>query len=364
MIIMKKKIGIVTDEAFALDNIPPFPHPSFYSHEHPFRIKVILDYFKKINLFEDERIEKITPITINNSQVALAHSQYHIDTVKRISNYGHGILDDEVFVTEDTYDLAKKAIGGAIVAIESVLKGDLSQSLALIRPPGHHAIREKASGLCIFNNIATSIYYLRKNLDYDKKIAIIDIDDHFGDGLAQFFYEDPDVLYFSIHEFDFEDVDIGFINEIGAGEGLGKNINFPVPLGITDDDFLEFTDLLEPILKEFQPDIVIVAAGFDMYWDDSVGNCLLTSISYYNFTKWILQLTEEICEGKLAFILEGGYSLVGLPVCVHSVIKALLMEKYKRPNFEYMDFSDLSRKDDVLKIKEALKTILKEYWQI
>ena len=361
---MKKKIGIVTDEDFARKNIPPYPHPSFYSHEHPLRIKVILDYFEKINLFEDERIEKITPINIHDSLINKAHSQYHIDSIRRISDFGNGILDDEVFITADTYDLAKKAIGGAIVAIESVLKKDVNQSLALIRPPGHHAIREKASGLCIFNNIATSIHYLRENLNYSKKIAIIDIDAHFGDGLAQFFYEDPDVLYFSIHEFDFEDIDIGFINEIGAGEGIGKNINFPVPLGITDDDFLEFTDLLEPILKEFQPDIVIVAAGFDMYWSDGIGNCILTSLSYYNFTKWILQLTEEICEGKIAFILEGGYSPTGLPVCVHSVIRALLKEEYERPDFEYMDFSSLSKKDDVLKIKGALKKILKDYWQI
>jgi acetoin utilization deacetylase AcuC-like enzyme len=359
---MKTKIGIITDDNFARKNIPPYPHPSFYSHEHPIRIKVILDYFKKIRLFEDEKIHKLTPIDIPESALVQAHSQYHVDSIKRLSNFGNSILDDEVFVTVDTYELAKKAIGGAIVAVECVLEKEVNQSLALIRPPGHHAIREKSSGLCIFNNIATSIYYLRKNLNYNKKIAIIDIDDHFGDGLAQYFYEDPDVLYFTIHEFDFEEGDIGFIDEIGAGEGLGKNINFPVPFGIVDRDFLEFTDILEPILRKFQPDIVIIAAGFDMYWDDGIGNCLLTSKSYYDFTKWILQLAEDICEGKLAFILEGGYSPIGLPVCIHSVIRALLKEEYERPDFEYMDFSSLSKKEDILKIKEALKKILKEHW--
>ena len=361
---MKTKIGIITDEDFALKNIPPYPHPSFFSHEHPLRIKVVLDYFKKIKLFEDERIQKISPIGITESLLTQAHSQYHVDSIKRLSNFGNSILDDEVFVTTDTYELAKKAIGGAIVAIESVLNANVNQSLALIRPPGHHAIREKSSGLCIFNNIATSIHYLRETLKYNKRIAIIDIDDHFGDGLAQFFYEDPNVLYFSIHEFDFEEGDIGFIDEIGAGEGKGKNINFPVPMGIVDRDFLEFTDILKPILHEFKPDIIIIAAGFDMYWDDGVGNCLLTSISYYNFTKWILQIAEEICEGRLTFILEGGYSPIGLPVCVHSVIRALFKEEYKRPEFEYMDFSELSRKEDILKIKEALKKILKDHWNI
>ena len=361
---MKKKVGIVTDPDFARKNVPPYPHPSFYSHEHPLRIKVILDYFKKMKLFEDERIREIPPIGISESVLVQAHSQYHIDSIKRLSNFGNSILDDEVFVTADTYELAKKAVGGAIVAIESVLKADVNQSLALIRPPGHHAIREKSSGLCIFNNIATSIYYIRENLKYNKKIAIVDIDDHFGDGLAQFFYEDPNILYFSTHEFDFDEGDIGFIDEIGAGEGVGKNINFPVPFNIVDEDFLEFTDILEPILREFEPDIVIVAAGFDMYWDDPVGNCLLTSVSYYNFTKWILQIAEEICEGRVAFILEGGYSPIGLPICVHSVVKALFKEVYERPDFEYMDFSRLSQKEDILKIKEALKKILRDHWNL
>ena len=358
----ENKIGIVVDEDFATKNVPPYPRPVFMSYESPLRVKAIFDYFNKIDLFSNKRIVKILTNRIDDSTLLLTHSTYHVDLIKRLSSYGSGILGEEIFITKDTFNLAKKAISGTIEAIRKVLNQEVSQSFALVRPPGHHAFRERASGLCIFNNIANAIMYFRTELNYDKKIAIVDIDDHFGDGLAQIFYGDASVLYFSIHEFDFEEGDMGFIDELGEGEGLGKNINFPVPAGMTDDDFLEFFDVLEPVLKEFRPDIIIVAAGFDMYFDDAIGNCLLTSASYYNFTKYIVNIAEEICEGKLVFVLEGGYSLIGLPVCVHAVLKALLKESHERHPFEEIYFSKDSKKTDIIKIKLALKKLLANYW--
>ncbi|MFX1340542.1 MAG: histone deacetylase [Promethearchaeota archaeon] len=357
-----QKIGIVIDDDFAVKNNPPYQHPIFLSYENPLRIKVILEYFEKINLWDDKRIIKLEPKLINEGLLNLAHTKYYINTVKRLSTYGSGILDEEVFITQDTFSLAKKAVGGTIEAIEKLLKNEVSQSIALVRPPGHHALREKGSGLCIFNNIACSILYLRKEIGYKKKLAIIDIDDHFGDGLVQYFYDDPDVLYFSIHEFDFIENDLGFINELGEGQGLGKNINFPVPAGITDDDFSVFFNILEPILKEYEPDLIIVAMGFDMYFDDPIGNCLLTSISYHKFAEKLLSLAQQVCEGKLAFILEGGYSLIGLPICLQAVTCGLLNKKYEQPLFEKIIFSSESKMEEVVQIKSKLEKLLKNYW--
>ena len=359
-----RKIGIVIDEDFALKNNPPYPHPIFLSYENPLRIKLILDYLNKIKLWEDKRIVKLKPKLIGEDLLNLAHTKYYINTVKRFSNFGSGILDEEVFITKDTFYLAKKAVGGAIEAIESVMKKEVTQSIALVRPPGHHALREKGSGLCIFNNIANAILYLRRELNYKKRIAIVDIDDHFGDGLVQYFYNDPSVLYFSVHEFDFIEGDMGFIDELGEGEGLGKSINFPIPPGITDEEFLEFLDILEPVLREFKPDLIVVAAGFDMYFDDAIGNCLLTSKSYNEFAERILKIAENVCEAKLAFILEGGYSLIGLPVCVHAVIKALLGEKYEPPPFEKINFSNESKMKVIIEIKSKLENLLKNYWTV
>lgn len=360
--IKNNKIGIVVDEDFASKNVPPYPHPIFLSYETPLRIKTILNFLEEKNVFLNERITQLKPIPVDESILKLAHTKYHIDSVRNFSKHGFGLLSEEVFVTEDTYELAKKAVGGTIQAIKSVLDDTVDQSFALIRPPGHHALQEKASGLCIFNNIANSIIYLREEMQYSKKIAIIDIDAHFGDGLVQYFYDDPNVLYFSIHEFDFVEGDIGFIDEIGDGEGIGKNINFPIPFNITDEDFLEFMDILEPVLNEFSPELIIVAAGFDMYFDDPIGNGKITSISYYRFTERILGLANKICKGKLIFVLEGGYSLIGLPHCVYAVIKALLGESYEPPIFEKFKFLSDYERDNIDKIKVGLRNLLAEYW--
>ncbi len=358
----KNRIGIIQDDDFASKNVPPYPYPTFFSYENPLRIKAVLGYLEKNRVIDNERIIRIAPIDIDEEIISLAHTKYHINSVKALSSRGSGLLGEEVYVTEDTFTLAKKALGGAISAVKSVIKDEINCALALIRPPGHHALREKASGLCIFNNIATSVFYLRERMQYNKKIAIVDIDAHFGDGLVQYFYDDPSILYFSVHEYDFVEGEIGFIDELGTGEGLGKSINFPIPFNSTDNDFLECFDLLEPILREFMPDLIIVAAGFDMYFSDPIGNCLLTSKAYYEFTKRISKIAMEVCEGRLAFILEGGYSLIGLPACIYSIIQSLLNETYKRPTFEYLDFKDNSKLDELDKIKSVLKKLLTNYW--
>lgn len=356
------KIGIIVDEDFASKNAPPYPHPIFLSYETPQRIGSILNFLEEKNVFLNERIVKIQPVSVEESVLKLAHTKYHIDSVRNFSNRGFGLLSEEIFITGDTYELAKKAVGGTIQAINSVLNNEVDQSFALIRPPGHHALREKASGLCIFNNIANSIIHLRDNRQYNKKIAIIDIDAHFGDGLVQYFYDDPSVLYFSVHEFDFAEGDIGFIDELGEEEGLGRSINFPIPLNTTGVDFLEIFDILEPVLKEFTPDMIIIAAGFDLYFADPIGNGKLTSKSYFKFTERILEIANKICNGKLIFILEGGYSLIGLPHCVFAVINALLGESFEQPIFEKLKFLAKSEKENIDKIKKGLKKLLADYW--
>ncbi|MFX1233446.1 MAG: histone deacetylase [Promethearchaeota archaeon] len=360
---MNKKLGIVIDDDFTLKHIPIYPKPIFISFENPLRIKYVMEFLNKKGFFHDDRVCKLEPISIDEHVLSLAHSSYHIEAVKRLSKMGGGLLDEEVFITQDTFELAKKAVGGTIQALKSVLEKQVNHTFALIRPPGHHAFREKATGLCIFNNIATSILYLRNKLNYRKKIAIVDIDNHFGDGLAQYFYEDPKILYFSIHEYDFSQADLGFIDELGHGKGIGKNINFPVPEGIIDEDFYIFFDLIDILLSDFKPDLIIVAAGFDMYFADPIGNCLLTSKAYYKFTEKILQISERICEGRIAFVLEGGYSPIGLPYCIQAVLKALLKDKYEPADFERIYLFKASKREEIFKIKKSLKDLLSNYWE-
>ncbi|NHJ25531.1 MAG: histone deacetylase [Candidatus Lokiarchaeota archaeon] len=359
------KIGLIIDDDFAFKHIPPYPKPSFISFENPYRIKFILDHLAEWNLIENDKLITLSPRPINDTILELAHSKYHIDSIKRVSNVGGGVIGEEVFVSKDTFLLARKAVGGAIRALECVINNEVSQSFALIRPPGHHAMREAAAGLCIFNNIANAILYIRKYCDFKEKIAIIDIDNHFGDGLARYFYEDPSVLYYSIHEFDFGEGDLGMINEIGIGEGLGTNINIPIPPESTNEDFFECFELMETIIRQYKPELIIIATGFDMYFADPIGNCLFTSKAYYEFAKFILNLSKEICHGNISFILEGGYSLTGLPYCVKAIIKALLNEELFQPEFE-LNVTSLKRKDinEVQKINEIVKEIIKPFWDI
>ncbi len=357
-----RKLGIIVDEDFAQKNVPPYPKPSFLSYENPYRLQAIYDYLLKEKIFEKTNVARLEVKVLSDEILELVHTKYHINSIRQLSQF-EGVLSEEVYLTEDTFELAKKAVGGAVQAVLSVIEHRVSQAIALIRPPGHHALRERASGLCIFNNIAIAIQYLRTQLSYTQNIAIIDIDNHFGDGLAQFFYEDPRVLYFSIHEYDFLDSDLGFLNEIGEGAGTGSNINFPVPSGLTHEEFLELRDILEPILSDFEPDLIVVAMGFDMYFDDPIGNCLLTANTYYDFTKWLLEVSKKLCRGKLAFILEGGYSLCGLPFCVGAVIKGLLNELFEKPKHEVLNVpvnsSDLQ---EIRKIKNTLLEKIKEFY--
>ncbi|TXT66946.1 MAG: Histone deacetylase-like amidohydrolase [Promethearchaeota archaeon] len=361
---MKQKIGILIDYDFTNKHVPPYPHPVFFSYENPKRMQTIIQYLEGMKLFENEKIHKLIPRVVTKSILQLAHSQYYIEAVERLSKFGSGMLSEETYITHDTFLLAKKAVGGVIACLESVINHKSNQAFALVRPPGHHALREQSSGLCIFNNIANAIHYLRKRKNYNKKIVIIDIDDHYGDGIARFFYEDPNVLYFSVHEFDFVEGDMGFITELGAKKGKGTNINFPIPMNTTDAHFMEFTEILTPILAQFHPDLIIVAAGFDMYFADPIGNCLLTSKSYYEFAKYILARARQVCDGKVAFVLEGGYSLIGLPICVSAIIRALLGEPFIPQPFEQVEFSAPLEKTDFLTIKDSLKELLQSFWNI
>lgn len=355
-------IGLITDDVFAKQHDPPYPNPAFVSYENPLRISAIMNYFERMDVFSHEHVELFSPLAIGEEILKLAHTQYHINTIKRMTKFGGGIMGEDVFIAPETFSVAKKAVGGTIESIQRVLNRDVGQAFALVRPPGHHSFREEASGLCIFNNIATAILYLREKKKYKKNIAIIDIDDHYGDGLARYFYEDPSVLYFSVHEFDFLEGDLGFISDLGAGEGVGTTINFPIPLYTTDAEFLEFFDVIRPILTEFSPDLIIVPAGFDMYFADPIGNCCLTSKSYYDFTRRMVDIANELCDGKLVFSLEGGYNLIGLPICCHAVISALLDEDFTTHPFEQLDFSRYSKQREILKIKKSLKKTLKPYW--
>ncbi|MBN2157387.1 MAG: histone deacetylase [Candidatus Lokiarchaeota archaeon] len=351
------------------------PKPVFETYESPMRTRVIWEYFTAQNYiaseFPDEPYvenEKLglslrKPLPLNKSDVLRVHSPYLYELVEHLSSVGYGEIGNMVQATNESLEIALLSAGGAYQAIKDVYTGVASQSSGLIRPPGHHAIRDESNGLCIFNNIALAIEKLRKDNTFQGRIAIIDIDTHYGDGLAKTYYENPDILYASIHEY--VPGEAGIISEIGAGAGKGYNICYPVPLEADDRYLRGFTDLLTTYLEKYQPELLVVALGLDGHWADPIGNLRYTSKGYNKFAKWLHRIADKVCGGKIALILEGGYNLAVLP-CLAGIflsefavnIDLIECDSHMSTFFKAQQTSS----SEIKKYNELIKKQLRKYW--
>jgi len=352
-------IGIIHHPDF-LKHDTNFPRPHFESFETPERLAAVYTYLQQKEIFDLPGIEPILAKPIKEKDLYKIHAPYLVDSVKSLSKIGGGEIGSHSYASRDAFDVAKLAVGGTILACEEVLKGNVTQSFALIRPPGHHAGYSKTEGLCIFNNCASAVLNLKRKKKLDRTL-IIDLDSHHGDGITEFFYSDPSVMYISIHEY-FNENEKGGIFEIGFGEGEGYNVNIPLPFLTLNRTYLKsFQKIVPHLAKEFNPELIIVAMGFDTHYADPVGNLRLSSSLYATITHQLKNLAEEVCEGKLVFVLEGGYNLLGLPKFVEIVIQTLLDHK--------IEFSDEFPLEEINTDKEALKRvnllrgILSKYWK-
>jgi acetoin utilization deacetylase AcuC-like enzyme len=351
------------------------PKPVFETYETPLRTRVIWEYFKSkgyipsgfdkneviINTDIDLCVKKPSPLT--KSDILRVHSSYLYEVVEQLSSVGYGTIGNLVTATSDALEIALLSAGGAYLAISDVFNAKCNQSFALIRPPGHHAIRDESAGLCIFNNIAVALTKLREEDQFVGKVAIIDIDTHYGDGLAKLYYDDPNVLYSSIHEY--VPGDLGMISEVGIGKGKGFNICYPAPLE-ADDAYLEaYYEFLQPYLKKYRPEMIIVATGLDGHWADPIGNLRFSSKAYIKFAHWVHKVADNLCNGKLIFILEGGYNLAVLP----HLAEIFLCEFTKNTKFipfedHIIPFlkTDKTNDGEIKKYVKLLKTVLDPYW--
>lgn len=359
------------------------PKPAFESYENPNRCKIIWEYLKKIGyVLRDFRATAIQtntekslvirkPAPLDKKDLFLVHTQYYIDKVECFTKAGCGQLGDLVLATEDLMEIGLLSAGGAYEAIKDVATKKYNQSFAIIRPPGHHSTPDTADGLCVFNNIALAIKKMRKELDFKEKIVIIDIDAHFGNGLSSIFYQDPTVLYTSIHEYDFLTYDEGFFDAIGLKNGLGYNINFPVPFKAGDTYLEKYCNFIEPFIIKYQPEIIIIATGLDGHWADPIGNLSFSSQGYIYFTNWLKRVSKEVCQSRVCFCLEGGYNLIMIPRLIEILISEFISQPIKNtiddlPSKHYFsnsvaDESFMQSYDEQLKI---LKKRLERIWNI
>ena len=242
------------------------------------------------------------------SHVERVHTPDEVRLVTGLARSGGGWVDPDTFVVPASYDAALLAAGAAMQATHDVLTGRERNAFVIVRPPGHHATRTRAMGFCLFNNVAIAAQWA---LDEGgaQRVAILDVDVHHGNGTQDIFYDRPDVLYYSTHQYPFYP-GTGRVEEVGRNDGVGTTINVPLAAGSGDDVFMDATRrVLRPAVQRFQPDVLLVSLGFDAHWADPLAHMELSTEGYRSILADIAALADEICGGKLVFLLEGGYDL-------------------------------------------------------
>jgi len=263
----------------------------------------------------------IEPRPASDAELARVHDADYITFVRETAGRATA-LDPDTFTSPDTYDVACLAAGAAVTAVDHVLDGPSgTRALALVRPPGHHAERNRAMGFCFFNNVAVAAAHARaRGLS---RVAIVDYDVHHGNGTQWSFYSDPTVLFVSSHQYPFYP-GTGAADEIGTDAGTGFTVNLPLAAGATDTDYERVYDAIAwPIVKAFKPQLILISAGFDAYKDDPLAGMRLEADCFGRLTARAAAIANDCCEGRLVLTTEGGYHLKGIADSLRSVIAAL-----------------------------------------
>ena len=312
---MKKRVcGLLADERY-------LRHETGAHVETPVRLRAIYDMLDREGL--RDRMVNIDSRLAEIEELALNHSVSYIDMLKSM---GAGRLDADTVLSERSYETALLAVGGCLNLVDAIMQGEISAGLALVRPPGHHAETGMGMGFCLFNNIAIAARHLLKRHKL-KRIAILDWDLHHGNGTQHSFYGDKEVLYMSIHQSPCYP-GTGMLGETGEGEGVGFTLNLPIPAGVGDSGYIKsFEELFIPAMTAYRPDIILVSAGFDSHSFDPLGGMEVSAGGFGEMTSLLIDAADELCRGKVAFFLEGGYSLDGLQESVKEVVLRMLGEK-------------------------------------
>jgi acetoin utilization deacetylase AcuC-like enzyme len=268
----------------------------------------------------------LSPRAATTDELAKVHAPEYIARIKNQSEKGGGWLDPDTVTSPGSYNAALYAAGGAITAVDAVMNRQVNSAFALVRPPGHHATCWQAMGFCLFNNIAIATKYALANFDIER-ILIVDFDVHHGNGTQDTFYAERQVLYFSTHEYPFYP-GTGSIDEIGTRNGEGFTVNVPLLAGWGDDEYQTvFEDVLAPIAKRFEPQLIMVSAGYDGHWADSLASMQLSVSGFARLAEIIKTLAEMLCQGRMVFVLEGGYHLEALSLSVAATLDILRGER-------------------------------------
>jgi acetoin utilization deacetylase AcuC-like enzyme len=332
--------------------------------ESPRRLQAIMEGIKQSRLFERGNCVFINPKPASLQSLKTVHSSKYIRYVKQLSKSGGGILDEETetMVSRESFEIARLAAGGTLQAVDKVMTGEFRNAFVLARPPGHHAGPDYGLGFCIFNNVALGAKHLLKNFDLDR-ILVLDIDSHHGNGTQQIFYNTKKVLYISLHEDPTEFPETGFVDETGQGDGLGYTVNIPFPFGTGDAAYWKAIKTIAlPIMSQFKPQFMLMSAGFDAHYRDVVGELSLSSQIYPLIFQAVLDLANNVCEGRIVAVLEGGYCLSVLRKVAPAVISQMAGCRIKLR--ERPLFLDLSIQNQAEKTLKTVRRIQSGFWTL
>jgi len=305
------KTGLITSDTYQNHNTGD-GHP-----EKIDRVTAVIDNFKKL---DNKNLIWKKPAKFDKSLLEFTHNSDYINFVeKSFPKQGLSFLDGDTIISPGSKDATIDAVGSIIAAIDGVQNKEFKNAFCAVRPPGHHAEKNKAMGFCIYNNVAVGAHYLIEKYKLNK-IAIIDFDVHHGNGTQDIFFDNEKVLYISTHQYPFYP-GTGTENEKGKNNNI---FNIPLPAGTTSEEYLNAYEFVLKRLKEFKPEFILLSAGFDGEKRDPLAQFQLESKDFYTLTKRTLELSKLFCDGRVVSILEGGYDLLALQESTQKHVEALI----------------------------------------
>jgi|UniRef100_A0A7C3SM24 acetoin utilization deacetylase AcuC-like enzyme len=310
--------GFVYDERYLRHR------PGEYHPERPARLEAIVQRLQNNSLIKE--LVRVHPFEAPLPWIERLHSPEYVKRFEQACKKGYSIfMVPDCGICPDSYEVALLSAGGVMAAVEAVMKGLVKNAFCAVRPPGHHAERNRALGFCFFNNVAIAAVYLLENFGLSR-VAIVDWDVHHGNGTQHMFEEDPRVFYLSLHEDPHSCYPgTGFRHEQGKGPGKNTTLNLPLPQGSGDKEYLQaLTEEGLPKLREFAPEFILVSAGFDAHRDDPLAHQNLSREAFKTMGSLVLEVAKESAGGRLVSVLEGGYNLTVLADCVEDHLRLLM----------------------------------------
>jgi acetoin utilization deacetylase AcuC-like enzyme len=305
---------------------PRYPEHDLPHHpEHAGRIRAVWRRLEESGLIA--RLSSLQAEPVTTEQMLAVHTPDYLAQLEKIPTFGRTVrLDADTYACPTSYEIARLSAGAAVMAVESVLEAEAHNGFVAVRPPGHHAEPERGMGFCLLSNIAIAARHAQKQHGIER-ILIVDYDVHHGNGTEAAFYDDHSVLFISTHQYPLYP-GTGAVKDLGVGKGEGFTINLPLPAGTSDAGYAAvFERIVAPAAERFQPQLILVSAGYDAHWLDPLAGMRLTLTGYAHLGLELMRLAEQFSGGKIVFVMEGGYNLDALSDGMCNIARILLGEQ-------------------------------------